>query len=81
MLMSVVYFITKDTSYVQLTAIIEIFLFFSFFVYTAYHMKTESKDLEQDDYARLVEQYLSAGVSVVIVLLTAGITYLIALRH
>ena len=81
MLMSVVYFITKDISCVQSTAIVETLLLFSLFAYMAYHMKTEGKDLEQEDYVNLAKQYFFSGVSFVIALLTAGIVYLIALGH
>lgn len=81
MLMSVVYFITKDFSYVQSTAIVETLLLFSLFVYMVYHMKTEGKDLEQEDYVNLAKQYFFSGVSFVIALLTVGITYIIALGH
>ena len=81
MLMSAIYFITKDMSCVQLTAIVETLLLFSLFVYMVYHMKTEGKDLEQEDYVSLAKQYFFSGVSFVIALLTVGITYLIALIH
>ena len=81
MLMSTIYFITKDMSCVQSTAIVEILLLFSLFVYMVYHMKTEGKDLEQEDYVSLAKQYFFSGVSFVIALLTVGITYLIALGH
>lgn len=81
MLMSVIYFITQDISYVQSTAIVETLLLFSLFVYMAYHMKTEGNMLEQDDYVNLAKQYFFSGVSFVIALLTVGITYLIALGH
>lgn len=81
MLMSVVYFITKDFLHVQSLTIVEMLLFLSLFVYMAYHMKTEGKDLEQDDYVNLAKQYFFSGVSFVIALLTVGITYLIALGH
>ena len=81
MLMSVIYFITKNISCVQPTAIVEALLLFSLFVYMAYHMKTEGKDLEQEDYVNLAKQYFFSGVSFVIALLTVGITYLIALVH
>lgn len=81
MLMSVIYFITRDISYVQSVAIVETLLLFSLFVYIVYHMKTESKDLDQDDYVNLAKQYFFSGVSFVIALLTVGITYLIALIH
>lgn len=81
MLMSVIYFITKSILCVQSTAIVETLLFFSLFVYMAYHMKTEGKGLEQEDYANLAKQYFFSGVSFVIALLTVGITYFIALGH
>lgn len=81
MLMSVIYFITKNMSCVQSTAIAETFLLFSLFVYMVYHMKVEGKDLEQEDYVSLAKQYFFSGVSFVIALLTVGITYLIALGH
>lgn len=81
MLMSVIYFITKSISYVQSVAIVETLLLFSLFVYMAYHMKTEGKDLEQDDYVNLAKQYFFSGVSFVTALLTVGVTYLIALGH
>lgn len=81
MLMSVVYFITKDFLHVQSLTIVETLLLFSLFVYMAYHMKTEGKDLEQDDYVNLAKQYFFSGVSFVIALLTVGISYLIALGH
>lgn len=81
MLMSVIYFITKNSSCVQSTAIVETLLLFSLFVYMVYHMKTEGKDLNQDEYVNLAKQYFFSGVSFVIALLTAGITYLIALGH
>lgn len=81
MLMSVIYFITKNMSCAQSTAIVETLLLFSLFVYMAYHMKTEGKDLEQEDYVNLAKQYFFSGVSFVIALLTVGITYLIALGH
>ena len=81
MLMSVTYFITRDVSYVQSVAIVETLLLFSLFVYMVYHMKTESKDLEQDDYVNLTKQYFFSGISFVIAVLTVGITYLIALGH
>lgn len=81
MLMSVIYFITKNMSCVQSTAIIEALLLFSLFVYMAYHMKTEGKELEQEDYVNLAKQYFFSGVSFVIALLTVGITYFIALGH
>ena len=80
-LMSVIYFITKNISCVQSTAIVETLLLFSLFVYMAYHMKVEGKDLEQEDYVNLAKQYFFSGVSFVIALLTVGITYLIALGH
>lgn len=81
MLMSVIYFITKNISCVQSTAIVEALLLFSLFVYMAYHMKTEGKELEQEDYVNLAKQYFFSGVSFVIALLTVGITYFIALIH
>lgn len=81
MLMSAVYFITKDFSHVQSLTIVEMLLFLSIFVYMVYHMKIEGKDLEQDDYVNLAKQYFFSGVSFVIALLTVGITYLIALGH
>lgn len=81
MLMSVIYFITKNISCVRSTAIVETLLLFSLFVYMAYHMKTEGKDLEQEDYVNLAKQYFFSGVSFVIALLTVGITCLIALGH
>ena len=81
MLMSVIYFITKNMSCVQSTAIVEVLLLFSLFVYMAYHMKTEGKELEQEDYVNLAKQYFFSGVSFVIALLTVGITYFIALIH
>lgn len=81
MLMSVIYFITKNMSCVQSTAIVEALLLFSLFVYMAYHMKTEGKELEQEDYVNLAKQYFFSGVSFVIALLTVGITYFIALIH
>ena len=81
MLMSVIYFITKNMSCVQSTAIAETLLLFSLFGYMVYHMKTEGKDLEQEDYVSLAKQYFFSGVSFVIALLTVGITYLIALGH
>lgn len=81
MLMSVIYFITKNMSCVQSTAIVEALLLFSLFVYMAYHMKTEGKELEQEDYVNLAKQYFFSGVSFVIALLTVGITYFIALGH
>lgn len=65
----------------QSTAIVETLLLFSLFVYMAYHMKTEGKDLDQDDYVNLAKQYFFSGVSFVIALLTVGVTYLIALGH
>ena len=81
MLMGVIYFITKNLSCVQSTAIVETLLLFSLFVYMVYHMKVDGKDLEQEDYVNLAKQYFFSGVSFVIVLLTVGITYLIALGH
>ena len=81
MLMSAIYFITKNMSCVQSTAIVEMLLLFSLFVYMVYHMKVDGKDLEQDDYVNLAKQYFFSGVSFVIALLTVGITYLIALGH
>lgn len=81
MLMSVIYFITKNMSCVQSTAIVEMLLLFSLFVYMVYHMKVDGKDLEQEDYVGLAKQYFFSGVSFVIALLTAGIIYLIALGH
>ena len=81
MLMSVIYFITKNMSCVQSTAIVETLLLFSLFMYMVYHMKTEGKDLEQEDYVSLAKQYFFSGVSFIIALLTVGITYLIALGH
>ena len=81
MLMGVIYFITKNMSCVQSTAIIETLLLFSLFVYMVYHMKVDGKDLEQEDYVSLAKQYFFSGVSFVIALLTVGITYLIALGH
>lgn len=81
MLMGVIYFITKNMSCVQSTAIVEMLLLFSLFVYMVYHMRTDGKDLEQEDYVSLAKQYFFSGVSFVIALLTVGITYLIALIH
>lgn len=81
MLMSAVYFITKNMSCVQSAAIVETLLLFSLFVYMVYHMKVDGKDLEQEDYVSLAKQYFFSGVSFVIALLTVGITYLIALGH
>lgn len=81
MLMSVIYFITKNISCVQSTAIVETLLLFSLFMYMVYHMKTEGKGLEQEDYVSLAKQYFFSGVSFIIALLTVGITYLIALGH
>ena len=81
MLMGVIYFITKNISCVQSTAIVETLLLFSLFVYMAYHMKSDGKDREQEDYVNLAKQYVFAGVPFVIALLTVGITYLIALGH
>lgn len=81
MLMSVIYFITKNISCVQPTAIAETLLLFSLFVYMAYHMKIEGKDLEQEDYVNLAKQYFFSGASFAIALLTVGITYFIALGH
>lgn len=81
MLMSVIYFITKNISCVQSTAIVETLLLFSLFVYMVYHMKVDGKDLNQDEYVNLAKQYFFSGVSFVIALLTVGITYFIALGH
>ena len=81
MLMSVVYFITKDFLHVQSLTIVETLLLFSLFVYMVYHMKVDGKDLEQEDYVNLAKQYFFSGVSFVIALLTVGITYFIALGH
>lgn len=81
MLMGVIYFITKNLSCVQSTAIVETLLLFSLFVYMVYHMKVDGKDLEQEDYVNLAKQYFFSGVSFVIALLTVGITYFIALGH
>ena len=81
MLMSAIYFITKSISCVQSAAIVETLLLFSLFVYMAYHMKIDGKDLEQEDYVNLAKQYFFSGVSFVIALLTVGITYFIALGH